>query len=245
MDTNMEMKISFSFSRRAALFVLAGFFLAWHPAFLGSETLNITTYYPAPYGGYVGIMTTDQTLLARDGGQVGIGLGSGGVPQYKVDMAGNLLVRGTNNSPTKADPNTPGSTLVYNTPGEGSTIRMVGSNSSRLYLENLNGTFRIINDGWSAELFTVAQNGDTHIGRDLYITNGILRNLCREVGYGIGASPGCQSGERVVAWYGDGTPRFCGLMLDPGGGALNSADAWVPHCVNDAVGVMLCCRIQP
>jgi len=39
----------------------------------GSETLQITTYYPAPYGGYTRLLTTDTTLLARDSGNVGIG----------------------------------------------------------------------------------------------------------------------------------------------------------------------------
>lgn len=51
---------------------------------LGSETLTLTTYYPAPYGAYAAMLTTQQTLLARDGGSVGIGVRR---PQAKLDVA--------------------------------------------------------------------------------------------------------------------------------------------------------------
>jgi|GEM_PF-4433556 len=43
------------------------------PRLIEPETLTITTYYPAPYGGYVSILTTGNTWLARDVGNVGIG----------------------------------------------------------------------------------------------------------------------------------------------------------------------------
>src|SRR5581483_4582816 len=43
------------------------------PQYLGSETLTMVTTYPSPMGVYKNIVTTGQTLLARDGGQVGIG----------------------------------------------------------------------------------------------------------------------------------------------------------------------------
>ena len=56
-----------------------------------SETLNITTYYPAPYGGYVSLLTTNNTYLARDAGSVGIGTAS---PGYKLDVVGNALFTG-------------------------------------------------------------------------------------------------------------------------------------------------------
>ena len=40
---------------------------------LGSENVTLTTYYPAPSGAYTRMITTGETLLARDGGNVGIG----------------------------------------------------------------------------------------------------------------------------------------------------------------------------
>lgn len=51
-------------------------FLVYIFAFSGlieSETLQITTYYPAPYGAYLSILTTSNTFLARDGGNVAVG----------------------------------------------------------------------------------------------------------------------------------------------------------------------------
>jgi len=59
-------------TRKNALFILDRHFsLCWHPGFLGSEQMSMTTYYPAPYGGYVTLLTSGQTLLARDTGNVG------------------------------------------------------------------------------------------------------------------------------------------------------------------------------
>lgn len=259
MDTNREIKISFAFSRRAALLALAVLFLAWHPAFLGSETLNLTTYYPAPYGGYVSILTTGQTLLARDGingvGGTGVGMGLGtganSTPQYKADVGGNLLVRGLDNAPySGVDPLTRGSTLIYNTGGEGATMRMIGANGTRLYLENQNGTFRLINSGWTAELMTVDQGGNMMVAGqltvpkgDVWVNNGTLRGLCREVGYGIGGNVFCSGNERIVTWYGN-SGSICGMLFY--GGAIENPGAWSPYtCTGqDRTGVMLCCRIQ-
>ncbi|MEK7721109.1 MAG: hypothetical protein AAB359_01825, partial [Elusimicrobiota bacterium] len=51
----------------------------------GSETLTLTTYYPAPYGGYVSLLTTGQTVLARDSGSVGIGVAN---PSGKLQVSG-------------------------------------------------------------------------------------------------------------------------------------------------------------
>ena len=52
-------------------------------AIMESESLTITTYYPAPYGGYSRLLTTDTTLLARNTGSVGIGTP---YPQFKLDV---------------------------------------------------------------------------------------------------------------------------------------------------------------
>ncbi|HBB65820.1 MAG: hypothetical protein A2X28_00440 [Elusimicrobia bacterium GWA2_56_46] len=84
------------FMRGGSLFTLVFFFIVWRPGFIASETLTLTTYYPAPYGGYASLLTTGQTLLARDGGRVGIGLGPGGLPTAKLHVAGTFrLVDGT------------------------------------------------------------------------------------------------------------------------------------------------------
>ena len=62
---------------------------------LGSESVTLTTYYPAPSGVYTQMITTGQTLLARDGGSVGIGTSSPpGNPVNKLDVNGGISIEG-------------------------------------------------------------------------------------------------------------------------------------------------------
>lgn len=56
---------------------------------LGSESVTLTTYYPAPSGIYTRMITTGDTYLARDGGVVGIGTAS---PSGKLHVLGNVFV---------------------------------------------------------------------------------------------------------------------------------------------------------
>ena len=53
---------------------------------LASESVTLTTYYPAPSGIYAQLITTGNTYLARDSGSVGIG---NTAPAYKLDIGGN------------------------------------------------------------------------------------------------------------------------------------------------------------
>lgn len=92
MENTKTIVLELRLTRNKVLGLLALFFLAWHPAFIESETLTLTTYYPAPYGGYASILTTGQTLLARDSGNVGIGIG---VPGSKLHVAGATTLSGS------------------------------------------------------------------------------------------------------------------------------------------------------
>lgn len=59
---------------------------------LASESVTLTTYYPAPSGVYTNMIVTGATYLARDGGAVGVQTATptGG---YVMDVNGSLLVR--------------------------------------------------------------------------------------------------------------------------------------------------------
>ncbi|HBB68253.1 MAG: hypothetical protein A2X28_02940 [Elusimicrobia bacterium GWA2_56_46] len=89
MENGKVLTLRLRLTRRKAIFSLAAFFLCWRPGSLNSETLTLTTYYPAPYGGYATLLTTGQTLLAREGGLVGVGTNS---PSAKLHVKGSFLL---------------------------------------------------------------------------------------------------------------------------------------------------------
>jgi len=84
-------------TRKTAFLSLVAFFLCFHPRFLGSETMTMTTYYPAPFGAYAGLLTTGgasggpvvHTVLVRDQGNVGIGTAT---PASKLSVAGGVQI---------------------------------------------------------------------------------------------------------------------------------------------------------
>lgn len=55
---------------------LAGLALCLMATELASESVTLTTYYPAPSGVYTQMITTGNTYLARDSGKVGVGTGA-------------------------------------------------------------------------------------------------------------------------------------------------------------------------
>ena len=85
-----------------------------------SESMTLTTYYPAPSGTYLRLVATGgtvasprNTILARDAGQVGIGIGN---PQAILDVNSTTsgILPPRMNSVQQAALTTPGS-VVYNT----------------------------------------------------------------------------------------------------------------------------------
>jgi hypothetical protein len=53
--------------------------------------------------------------------------------------------------------------------GEGGTIDLDGANGVTMWIENLNGTFRLINSPWNAQLFSVDQSGNTSTNGNLTV----------------------------------------------------------------------------
>ncbi|MCG2726376.1 MAG: hypothetical protein L6420_09040 [Elusimicrobia bacterium] len=90
MENKKILIIQFQLTRFKALALLTAFFICFHPKILGCEQLTLTTYYPSPYGGYAKLLTTDQTVLARDSGNVGIGIATP-AGKLHVEGAGNVL----------------------------------------------------------------------------------------------------------------------------------------------------------
>ena len=44
--------------------------------------------------------------------------------------------------------------------GEGQRLQMLGANGQTMWLENINGRFRLVNSAWTAELFSVDKSGN-------------------------------------------------------------------------------------
>lgn len=75
-----------------------------------AESVEMTTYYPAPSGTYQRMTTTNQTVLARDGGSVGVGVAA---PARKLDVAGDARMSALVLQPQDAAPVTPVDGMLY------------------------------------------------------------------------------------------------------------------------------------
>lgn len=244
METMQELNISIRFSRKNLLPLLVLFFLCWHPGFIGSESLTLTTYYPAPYGGYVNILTTGQTLLARDAGNVGIGTGAA-APTGRLDVSGGYIniinaeggagtwrlgaVNGVLGSYS------PGATAIRADGG----LRLAGRGLNMSISADLaiNTAGRVgIGTLTPDRLLQVA--GDTHINGDLYV-DGSIMNVCSRTGYGVGGVVACPGGKSVVGFMGDGAARVTGFLPQN-----NTTSGWGTFVVmgEDWGGTMVCCK---
>lgn len=218
--------IEFRLTRSKVLALLAAFFLCWHPAMLGSETLTLTTYYPAPYGGYARLLTTDQALLARDGGAVGIGTGSTDLTAAAYEdnkltifggaIGGNFALR-----PAYASWNAygvgDGGAAIYNDAGTYKTLMIVGNNSG----------------GGSPPVRRVG------IWDDLTVA-GHITGLCQRANYST-AGGNCPKDYRVMGYYADPTlaAPIYGIFVDESGAPKGRM-----RLNGDWQGQMICCRIE-
>jgi hypothetical protein len=57
--------------------------------------------------------------------------------------------------------------------GEGGTIQLDGNDGTTIYVENINGSFRLLNSPWSAQLFAVDQGGNTSTTGNLGVNGSI------------------------------------------------------------------------
>lgn len=251
MENENIVTIQFKFTRTKALLLLALFFLSWHPKLLNSETLTLTTYYPAPYGGYVSLLTTGSggvnTLLARDGGNVLIGESTQASPTQKLDVNGGVRATGE----------IAGTLSGYGqfraiAGNYGAFTRNDGSDTYMPLITNAGDQYGIWNglrplrvnnatgDVYLANSQISMRHSDGALIFSLPSGSPGVSGLCRTVGYSYPGIAFCGANERVMAEYGTGN-CFAGLLFM--GGNVNDGSRWIPHYEQGCSGTMVCCKI--
>ncbi|MDE2040256.1 MAG: hypothetical protein KGO96_05005 [Elusimicrobia bacterium] len=122
-ELDIHLRVSPGFLR----LVLPCLLLAAAATELSSESVTLSTYYPAPSGIYTRMITTEQTLLARDSGSVGIRTGSA-VPAHVLEVGGDAYVAG----PLAAQTLTSSGTVTV---GQFSTVNQPAGSAGALYFD--------------------------------------------------------------------------------------------------------------
>ncbi|MBI5208627.1 MAG: hypothetical protein HY927_01480 [Elusimicrobia bacterium] len=108
-----ELVVRIRLTRRQSRWFLAAAMLCAGVEDLGCESFTMTAYYPAPAGIYQRLTTTGSTVLARDGGGVGIGTTlPAGALDIRSTRGGLVLPRMTM---AQADAIVTEGSLIYNT----------------------------------------------------------------------------------------------------------------------------------
>lgn len=138
-----------------------------------SETYTMETYYPSPVGVYTNMTVTSTAVLARDGGNVGIGTTSPKTP-----------------SPNRATGNLDANDVYLRSTGRWVSS---GGNFGGLYTKNLDGTCRWTNPftsgcscpaGFSASLFSrYWSSNDGHNNPTFPYCDGGTRTICGIASY--------------------------------------------------------------
>lgn len=88
----LNLDLSFVYGPRTFRVPLAALMMLAAVGELNSESVTLSTYYPAPSGVYTNMITTGNTFLARDGGgasRVGVGTTA---PGAKLSVSGSMAV---------------------------------------------------------------------------------------------------------------------------------------------------------
>lgn len=130
--TDITVRFNLSFNRR--FITAAGAFVIMLCAVpeLDSESVTLSTYYPAPSGVYTNMITTNNTFLARDGGALAVGTVSV-VGGSKLTVAGGSIAGTYGLTPSYVAWNTygtgAGGAAIYNDSGAYQGLMLVGNNS--------------------------------------------------------------------------------------------------------------------
>lgn len=216
-----ELNLRITLDRRSVFLLLVLFFVSWHPGPIGSETLTLTTYYPAPYGGYASLLTTGNTILARDGGSVVVGPGAA-VDTLTIRAAGTALsaVDGTVR------------TRFFSAASTGFGYAGTSTNHG----------FRLRTA--DADRLTITNGGEVQVANNLRVSGSILGSCVRRrylPAYGQTYCTALGADYRLIGYYPDGVRRVVGFL--PTSNTTSGAGNYI-YVGGDWGGDLLCCRVE-
>jgi hypothetical protein len=146
--------------------LLVALFLASLPLEISSESLTLSTYYPAPLGVYAQLITTgvgpSNTLLARDGGNVGVGTASPTALLHAVGRGNGTVAElqgGTNDLALAATANNPGwMATLQNSNGSGDGLTISASNLALFGSASGAGSYGVEGSGGNTGVYGVSAN---------------------------------------------------------------------------------------
>jgi len=112
------------------------------------------------------ITATEDIYLLPKGGEVYVSSAWGG--------AGNLAASGNISANN-------GAATLYWQGNEGEVLRLRGNNNQNMHFQNINGTFRLVNHPWTAEIFSVDQSGNVNIRNTMSLNSNRITNVANPV----------------------------------------------------------------
>lgn len=213
-EHTIDLHLRLTFDRRVSRPALAALLLLLSAGDLASESVTLTTYYPAPSGVYTQMITTGNAFLSRDGGRVLVGgtalsAGAGSDGSSKLDVTGSAyawkLLGTGNNTYNAADPKAADIVIGSNAGTRHDSSIMFWSNAS---------ASRIFNSADVFYLSTWNQNAIANANISLSATLGGTSDFRGVVQFknnvGIGANAPGASGRGYL--YIDNTATGCAEM---------------------------------
>lgn len=185
----LTVRFDLSFGARTVRAVMAAAMVLSAVTEVASESVTLQTYYPAPTGVYTQLITTNNTYLARDGGNVGIGTTA---PLYKLDISGGLHTSG--GAQIDANLNVNG---TLNTGGAATIGQTLTINGAGLY------------NKFGAQLVETSANDWTRWNQSQGAANGNAMYQSLSLGTG-GLSVGAWSNQSAGNVYATGTTYLTG-----------------------------------
>jgi len=194
------------------------------PAPAADESITLETYYPAPYGIYNELTTTGKTLLATEGGSVGIGT-MNPMPTQKLFIKGGNVFLETQELNTDRR-----GLIVDNTSGLYGAVMSGGEHATGLAF------YTAWDGGASNARMVVSNTGNVGIGTP---TPGAKLEVSG--GVKIGDDPDCNSAKAGTMRYNSGAIQYCdsgswkGMSIVTGGlygycTARSDCDGSIPVC---------------